>query len=201
MIDRSRLALPGDAAPRPHSNCYWLLPGLILAGEYPRTLDEEKSRNKLTRIIECGIRDFIDLTEDTEPLAPYGATVTALGTAIREDVRHRRRAIRDFSIPSVTGMRSILDDIYAAVAQGRPVYVHCWGGIGRTGTVAGCLLVEAGFTPAEALELIAMKWKAMEKSARRPHSPETPEQAEFIRGWSHGPVAGANISLVNGVKA
>ena len=32
-----------------------------------------------------------------------------------------------------------------------PVYVHCWGGIGRTGTVVGCWLVRHGMTGDEAL--------------------------------------------------
>ena len=182
-LDRTQLALPGDALPRPHSNCYWLLPGLILAGEYPRTLDEGTSREKLSRILECGVRDFIDLTEDTEPLAPYAAAVAGIGAAIGVEVRHRRWPIPDVSIPPVNVMRSILDDLYRAVAVGRSVYVHCWGGIGRTGTVVGCLLVEAGFSPQEALELLAAKWKVVEKSARRRQTPETLEQVRFISAW------------------
>jgi len=28
------------------------------------------------------------------------------------------------------------------------VYVHCWAGVGRTGTVVGCLLREQGFSAA-----------------------------------------------------
>ena len=34
---------------------------------------------------------------------------------------------------------------YAAFSpDGRKVYVHCWGGVGRTGTVVGCYLVRQG---------------------------------------------------------
>jgi len=39
-------------------------------------------------------------------------------------------------------MRTTLVAIYVAMAAGAPVYLHCWGGVGRTGTVAGCLLTE-----------------------------------------------------------
>ena len=41
-------------------------------------------------------------------------------------------------------MTRILDDVDAALADGGAVYVHCWGGIGRTGTVVGCWLVRHG---------------------------------------------------------
>ena len=39
-------------------------------------------------------------------------------------------------------MREILDCLDDALRSGRKVYVHCRAGIGRTGTVVGCLLVE-----------------------------------------------------------
>ena len=52
-------------------------------------------------------------------------------------------------------MVSILATIRDEIAAGRPVYVHCWGGTGRTGTVAGCWLVEQGLTGDEALRRIA----------------------------------------------
>ena len=34
-IERRILDVPGDALPRPHANCYWLIPGQLLAGEHP----------------------------------------------------------------------------------------------------------------------------------------------------------------------
>ena len=43
----------GDIDPRPHGNCYWLARGRIIAGEYPRTLNEADSRLKLGAILEA----------------------------------------------------------------------------------------------------------------------------------------------------
>ena len=40
------------------------------------------------------------------------------------------------------------------LAGGRTVYLHCRGGIGRTGTVLGCYLVRQGQTAEEALASI-----------------------------------------------
>ena len=69
-FDRLTFQQPGDVLPRPHDNCYWLLPGRIIAGEYPRNFDDETSRVKLRKILAAGVTQFIDLTEAHE-LKPY----------------------------------------------------------------------------------------------------------------------------------
>jgi protein-tyrosine phosphatase len=43
-------------------------------------------------------------------------------------------------VPTEAEMIHILDTIDQALAEDRPVYVYCWGGHGRTGTVVGCYL-------------------------------------------------------------
>ena len=49
----------------------------------------------------------------------------------------------------------ILDDIDDARASGGTAYVHCWGGVGRTGTVIGCWLVRHGLDRGDAVATIA----------------------------------------------
>lgn len=78
-------------------------------------------------------------------------------------------------------MIDILRTIRDEIAAGRPVYVHCWGGIGRTGTVAGCWLVEDGLTGPEAIARIAeLRWHTPDRSRS---SPETGEQCDYICRW------------------
>ena len=84
---------------------------------------------------------------------------------------------------SAAVMHEILDQIDAALDSGGVVYVHCWGGVGRTGTVVGCHLVRHGMTGEDALARVAELFKNMEKSARRQRSPETDDQAAFVRSW------------------
>jgi protein-tyrosine phosphatase len=82
-------------------------------------------------------------------------------------------------------MHEILDEIDAAIAAGHRVYVHCWGGIGRTGTVIGCHLVRSGAKGEEALEQLAQLFGNMSRLKRtmNPRSPETAEQRSFVTGW------------------
>jgi protein-tyrosine phosphatase len=81
-------------------------------------------------------------------------------------------------------MTTILNTIDTELQAGRKIYLHCWGGIGRTGTTVGCYLVRRGKTGDEALQQLAKWWQTVPKSQIHLRSPETREQAEFIRNWA-----------------
>lgn len=155
------LQAPGDASALPHPHCYWLLPGRVLAGEHPAA--------HLDRLEAAGVTHFVDLTEH-QRYTPRRA-------------RHHAHPITDFGIPTEAGMRATLDTIASALAGGGVVYLHCQAGIGRTGTVAACWLVEQGATAEDALAALARKFKANAKSAWVSRTPETEAQREFVRRW------------------
>ena len=153
-----------------------------MAGPYPGTTRTGEAIPKIESLIDAGVREFIDLTEEDE-LIPYVEDARRLGAQRGIEIKHRRFPIKDVSIPDrPEQMREILDAIAAVVAAGRIPYIHCWGGVGRTGTVVGCMLVEDGCGIDEVIERIK-KLRCETERAHRP-SPETDWQREFIFGWA-----------------
>jgi predicted protein tyrosine phosphatase len=171
-----------DLQLHPLADSYWVVAGLLLAGEYPGARNEAQARQKLDVLLDAGVRQFVDLTETGEyNLVPYWPLVQQLAAARGLEVAHCRLAIPDMSIPSTRHMSTILDAIDGALAEGRPVYVHCFGGIGRTGTVVGCYFVRHGLDAERALAEIARRRADTPDGYR--HSPETEDQRRMVQNW------------------
>ncbi len=167
----------------PLPNSYWVRPGRFAAGEYPGDLDPCQAAAKLKVLLRAGINHFIDLTGAGE-LRPYRCIAEREARPPGVRVGYEQFPIADAGVPrNPEWMALILDAIDAALDDGRTVYVHCWGGVGRTGTVVGCWLVRHGESGASALEQIAKWWRGVEKVCRIPASPETPGQVEYVFNW------------------
>lgn len=166
---------------RPLPNSYWVMPGRLLAGEYPVGRDKqlsEAARARVQDLLVAGISCFVDLTEEGE-CPPYQSLLPPT-------VTYLRRSIRDQRVPRrPTQMRRILDEIAGVLTAGGNVYVHCRAGIGRTGTVAGCFLVEQGNEGERALRELNELWTMQcARAPLWPIVPQTPEQADYIRQWT-----------------
>lgn len=176
--------------PLPIPECYWVVPGLLLAGEYPFSLVEDDGRERLRAFLDAGIRLFVDLTEVRESgrlgaLEPYAETLLEEAAARGVSVRVVRHAVRDMSVPRDGTLERIVEELEGAVARREPAYVHCWGGIGRTGTaVAAFLSRRLGLTGDEALDLLDALWQEVPKSAIFPESPQTDEQRRAVRAFA-----------------
>ncbi|MGE5462562.1 MAG: fused DSP-PTPase phosphatase/NAD kinase-like protein [Syntrophothermus sp.] len=169
--------------PRPIPESYWVEPGRFLAGEHPGHYDAEQARRCIDAMIEASLDTFIDLTRQGET-HPYSEILKEQSQAYGVEAQYYRFPIGDFGLPTVDQMKAILDQIDESLGMGRRVYLHCWGGIGRTGTTVGCYLVRHGLSGEEALHQLAEWWQEVPKSQIHPRSPETWEQAAFVQGWA-----------------
>ena len=148
--------------------------GVVYAGEYPGDKYGEKATEKLKRMYHFGIRHFIDLTEEGE-LCPYNHLLPS-------DTTYTRFPIPDCGVPkSIESVRRLLLRIEELKKMEGYVYVHCWGGVGRTGTIVACYLSQNSEEPDlnKTLEVLRGRFSEMPKSAYR-ETPETKEQIDFI---------------------
>jgi hypothetical protein len=161
---------------RPLPNSYWVIPGRLLAGEYPIRGDYSDARTRLARFREAGINYFIDLTEKGE--MPQYRHLLPVYT------RYQNSPIADTSVPaSAAQVSDLLTDIRAAVEAKRCIYVHCRAGIGRTGLIVGCYLANAAGDGKTVLKELNQLWQQSERAQSWPTIPQTPEQADYIRRW------------------
>lgn len=152
--------------------------GIIFAGEYPGDKDDEVAKQKINQMLHFGIKHFIDLTEEHE-LYPYSQWLP-------EEVTYIRFPIRDCGTPkSISEVHKLLQRIEELKKQDGYTYIHCWGGVGRTGTIIACMLAEwrekAGIE--DVLNCLRDCFSQMPKSTHR-QTPETKEQIDFIKRFT-----------------
>ena len=172
-------------SPSPIPESYWVQPGQLLAGAHPMRVsaDEQAMRQRVGRFLAVGITAFVDLTEAHEcvPYVPFLLAGVSEGTC---PPAYQRLPVRNWDVPTPVMMTQILDTIDTALAAGQSVYVHCAGGIGRTGTVVGCYLVRHGMPGEAALAEIMRLRQAMPNGGAL--SPRREPQRQMVRTWPSG---------------
>ena len=138
----------------PHETCQLVLPKLI-AGSFPGDRSEPEHTAKVQKLIAAGVDTFLCLQERAElkRFTPYMQIAR-----LAHEASHRKSEVEFFHCPipdlGVTADEELLKAIRTVVAkllEGRAVYIHCWGGHGRTGTVICAFLVLCyGLSPEQA---------------------------------------------------
>lgn len=148
----------------------------LWAGEYPGDRNEDAAKKKLRQFKRFGITHFVDLTEDGE-LKPYEHLLDS-------NVWYQRFPIIDQYIPKNTESVRLLLDGMLKVHDENPeakFYIHCWGGVGRTGTIVGCFLgYYLHLDYDKAIAELKRLFEDCPKSANR-ITPENNDQFDFIK--------------------
>jgi len=152
----------------------------VWAGEYPVwEWEQSAGMRQLKLFTDFGINCFLDLTENSEmpPYAPF----------LPDNIGRCSFPIRNCSIPdSVRRVADLFRNIDEVLAN-RPdvkLYIHCVGGVGRTGMMVACYYIYfKGMSADEALAEMRRRFAAHGRSAWMT-APETEAQVNFIREFA-----------------
>ena len=172
----------------PFNRLYWVIAGKFLAGCYPGSEDQQQAFQKLTGLIDSGIRTVINLMEQNEfnwagkAFEGYEKQMQSIAASMGHSVSFERLPIKDTWVPSRIEMIEILDRIDDSINDGKPVYLHCWGGRGRTGTVVGCYMARHALASGRNIPKMIQELRKNTEDHHMP-SPEKPKQVDMVLSW------------------
>jgi protein-tyrosine phosphatase len=179
---QSDLPAKGSGASWPHDellHAWWVEPDCLLAGEYPGDTSPEKAAAKIRLLLDAGIGSIVDLTTKHDGLVPYRDILQAEAERAGRRMHYASYPIPDLGIVDDSGYDEILEYIRGEMNAGRKVYLHCWGGVGRTSTVIASRLCDDGLDYKSAMARIA-KLREGTRKANRP-ALEHEVQRAFVR--------------------
>ena len=171
----------------PTLRSYWVIPDQLAAGAYPGKQGSGTINvipEVLEKLLESGVDVFINLTEDE--LGGGDDFLEKYDPFLPDNCMIERFPIVDVNIPKEDFMVKILDAIDVHLDDGRKPYIHCWGGIGRTGTVVGCWLIRHGHATPEIVGDMISELRVGDVEAGYRVSPEAESQWDFILNWERG---------------
>ena len=175
----------------PFDRSYWVVPGMFCAGSFPGDREPARLETNMRSLLDRGIRHIINLMERDEVdfsgrlFASYEKTWHDLAAVRGYAVSVGRFPIADMGVPDIGLMKNILDDIDRSMAAALPVFLHCWGGVGRTGTVVGCWLARRGV--ASGREILTRMNELRRGTVNiELVSPQTGAQRSMILNWRRG---------------
>ncbi|MBR9979943.1 MAG: dual specificity protein phosphatase family protein [Desulfatitalea sp.] len=175
----------------PFDRTYWVVAGQLLAGCYPGDRHAQTANQKLSCLIDAGIRHVINLMEPDElhhrsfRFEPYEDRMGDLAQQRKISITLDQVSVKDLSVPTERYMIRILNQIDLCIRYDKPVYLHCWRGRGRTGTVVGCYLARHGLALGKEAIVKIADLREHTADSDRP-SPETENQVRMVVDWAEG---------------
>ncbi len=165
----------------PTSENYWVIKNILMAGSYP--LRNTKSNNRIrASVLKQKFDVFINLMQENEK-DHDGDYFKDYKRFINSDATIIRIPIKDMDIPTPFQTMKLIKTIDRFINDNKKIYLHCWGGLGRTGTIVGCYLIEKKLANKNNVLSKINELKANSSLAKF-NSPQTEEQKAFIINWS-----------------
>ncbi len=152
-----------DTIPLPRT-----LGGLSLCGKHAIGPDHQAA------MMQCGATTVVCLVEDYELADRYPAYLGWLRSNVGASAVWF--PIHDLHAPTLTTTEPFITELVRRLDDGEHLLMHCAAGIGRTGTMATCALMELGVALPDALALVAL---------HRPMAgPEVGAQRDLVNAWA-----------------
>ena len=116
---------------------------------------------------------FLSLVEATE-FSNYCDHEVLVSESNKRSINFVRLPIVDMGVPkneTLDRLNKLRPSLHEAIKSGSSVAIHCMGGLGRSGTVAGIILRDLGIPAQSAIDIVRQS---------RPGAIETKEQELFV---------------------
>jgi hypothetical protein len=176
----------------------------LYAGAFPGDDNDKLNNNNLIKLLNAGITMFVCLQDEYKPNATegqwriWGYSVRPYYNDIQEILMNRKKyptlkeyvpnnikfehyPIKDLKTISDTATIKVARNVLESLKKGNMIYLHCWGGHGRTGIIV-CIVLHLmfGLTAEAAIEYCEFVHdKRIAKLNVR--SPQTEEQRSQVR--------------------
>ncbi|MEW5309729.1 MAG: hypothetical protein WDW38_001591 [Sanguina aurantia] len=188
------------AGPTPWSN--WVIPGRVIAGAYPASLDDAETERILSTMLELGMNTFVCLQAEVNintpehawraghGLRPYikdaqkilsKAHETGSPRITQQKIDFLHLPIIDGNVTTDSALNRLAEDVMERVVRGEKLYIHCWGGHGRTGTLVAVMLGRLYGLPYTTALRYTQAFHDARVYPQGVRSPQTPVQRAQVR--------------------
>jgi protein tyrosine/serine phosphatase len=162
---------------------YEVIPGRLYAGPRPCALEPEEIpvlQDALGRapVVFINLLEAFEQSDDIRLRGVYDMAKKSCAGGV--EIKYF--PCEDHNVTTDESVEEALSTIDECLAQGKIVYIHCWSGVGRTGTIVGCWLRRHGHK--NAIEKI-FELREGTRDPKRP-SPRRVCQIEMINRWPVG---------------
>ena len=180
LIPEAEIVTAEYFGPMPESN--WVIKnnadglGGLIAGAFPASKDTYETVKNIIEILNCGVTMLVCMQLEYDPNATerswkFGTAIRPYYDDVKLIVKHQKGyaglnienevllptfthcPIKDCDICADHIAYNLAKDLAYAIRNGEIIYLHCWGGHGRTGVIV-CLVLHLlyGITGDEAIE-------------------------------------------------
>lgn len=156
---------------------YWIIEiGSARLATMPMPRAGKRLEGEIESLREMGVDVMVSTLTDEE-IVEVSLTEEPLYCA-QNGIEFLRFPIPDHTAPPLSDrLIRFVDQLSQRLAAGKSVAVHCRAGLGRSTTIAACLMVSDGIDPSSACEIIS--------AARGFTVPETEEQRDLVMQFAN----------------